>query len=72
MKRSMFCCALLVVFAIISTSASSREIDKAGLRAMRALQENENPVDIDQGARGLVAAAVDSYCLIWYDFEHMN
>ena len=73
MKRSMFCYALIFIFALISTSASSREIDKAGLRAMQALQDNENPIDIDQGMRGLVSSAsVDSFCLVWYDFEHMN
>jgi len=73
MKRSLVCCVLICACIAISMRVASREIDKAGLRVMRALQENENPVNIDQGARGLVAAtAVDSYCLIWYDFEFMN
>jgi hypothetical protein len=40
---------------------------------MRALDENENPANVEQGARGLMtSAAIDSYCLVWYDFEQMN
>jgi hypothetical protein len=40
---------------------------------MKAVVDNENPELIDQGARSLnTAAAVDSYCLVWYDFEQMN
>ncbi len=73
MKRVMALCAVSVVCLVISIPAFSREIDKTGLRIMRSLQDNENPVNIDQGARGLVtAAAVDSYCLVWYDFETLN
>jgi hypothetical protein len=54
-------------------TVSARDIDKTGKRIMQALHENENAELIDQGARGLVtSAAVDSFCLVWYDFETMN
>ncbi|MCK4539408.1 MAG: T9SS type A sorting domain-containing protein, partial [Candidatus Krumholzibacteria bacterium] len=67
-----FACVLSISLSIHET-AEARKIDRAGIRIMQALHENENPVEIDQGARGLqLSASVDTYCLVWYDFEAMN
>ncbi|MCK4537818.1 MAG: T9SS type A sorting domain-containing protein [Candidatus Krumholzibacteria bacterium] len=72
LKAKVCLLVALSAFFIIAT-VSAREIDKRGLRLMKSLHENENQEFIDQGARGLVtASAVDSYCLVWYDFETMN
>ncbi|HSG29041.1 MAG TPA: hypothetical protein VLA34_11215, partial [Candidatus Krumholzibacterium sp.] len=64
-------CAALVTVSVAGTEA--RKIDRAGLRIRQALDENENPVFIEQGIRDLqTSAAVDTYCLVWYDFEQKD
>ncbi|HSG29168.1 MAG TPA: hypothetical protein VLA34_11865, partial [Candidatus Krumholzibacterium sp.] len=72
MKKIMIFASILCVCLYVS-AAGAREIDKAGLRIMRMLHEDENPAFIDQGARDMKAAsAVDTFCLVWYDFETMD
>ncbi len=73
MRKAKVCLLVALSAFFIVATVSAREIDKRGLRLMKSLHENENQEFIDQGARGLMtASAVDSYCLVWYDFESMN
>ena len=73
MKRTVLFLTLVFLIAGWGMTLSARKIDRQSLRIMRALHENENPVVMDQGMRSLQASAqVDSFCLVWYDFETMN
>ncbi len=68
----------ILAASFFSVDVSARERAKPGLRPERAVSENEmtelvDPGLIDSGLRGLYEeAAVDTYCLVWYDFEIMN
>ncbi|MBN2070960.1 MAG: T9SS type A sorting domain-containing protein [Candidatus Krumholzibacteriota bacterium] len=73
MRKALVILLGVCLLAAFVGTVSARDIDKSGKRIMRALHENENLENIDQGARSLMTAAtVDSYCLAWYDFEQMN
>ncbi|MCK4537225.1 MAG: hypothetical protein KAV42_00370, partial [Candidatus Krumholzibacteria bacterium] len=73
MRKALVLLLGVCLLAMFVGAVSARDIDKAGKRVMKSLHMNENQEFIDQGARGLMtASAVDSYCLVWYDFEQMN
>jgi hypothetical protein len=63
----------ILVSSIFSAQAAARERTNPGLRPMRAMSETEMTPLADPGLRGLYEeAAVDTYCLVWYDFETLN
>jgi hypothetical protein len=67
----------ILVIAILATGIASngaaREASKPGLRMTRAESETQDPGLVDPGLRSLYEeAAVDTYCLVWYDFEIRN
>ncbi|MCU0639915.1 MAG: hypothetical protein MUF59_08605, partial [Candidatus Krumholzibacteria bacterium] len=73
MRKALVLILGVCLLAMLVGAVSARDIDKSGKRIMKAVGENENLDMIDQGARSLAtAAAIDSYCLAWYDFEQMN
>jgi hypothetical protein len=63
---------LLVLFI---GSVSAREAYRGGRSIMRSWSDDEfdDPMLLDAGVRDLYTAAqVDTFCLVWYDFESMN
>ncbi len=57
----------------IASNGAAREAAKPGLRMTRAESETQDPGLVDPGLRGMYEeAAVDTYCLVWYDFEIRN
>jgi hypothetical protein len=69
--------AILVIAILVSFSFSSgvaaRETANPGLRPVRGISEEQMTELVDPGLRGLYEeAAVDTYCLVWYDFEINN
>ncbi|HSG29063.1 MAG TPA: hypothetical protein VLA34_11325, partial [Candidatus Krumholzibacterium sp.] len=73
MRKALVVLLGVCLLAMFVGSASARNIDKTGKRVMRAMGDAEAYMDIDQGARSLMtSAAIDSYCLAWYDFESMD
>jgi len=73
MKRSVIVVSALVVLLCIAASAFAREPVTRGLRPERAWTQQEFPELTDPGLMGLVeSAAVDTYCIVWYDFETMH
>ena len=65
--------AIAILATCVSSTGETREAAKPGLRITRESSEAE-PYDIvDPGLRGLYEeAAVDTYCLVWYDFEQIE
>jgi hypothetical protein len=73
MKRFPVILACVCLAAALATSVSARDPVNRGLRPAQPWTETELPELIDPGLRGLNAeAAVDTYCIVWYDFEHWN
>ena len=73
MKRLLIVCACVCLAALLASSVSARDPVTRGLRPARPWTETELPELIDPGLRGLNAeAAVDTYCIVWYDFEYIN
>ncbi len=65
--------AIAILATLIGTTGAAREAAKPGLRMTRAESEVPSPDLVDPGLRGLYEeAAVDTYCLVWYDFEIRN
>jgi hypothetical protein len=73
MKRFLVVCACVCLAAALASSASARDPMTRGLRPARPWTETELPELIDPGLQGLnMEAAVDTYCIVWYDFEQFN
>ncbi len=73
MRKALVLILGVCLLAMFVGAVSARDIDKSGLRVMKTVNSDEKPEFIDQGARSLMtAAAVDSYYIVWYDFEPMN
>jgi hypothetical protein len=68
----LFFCLLLLSSHLIS-SADARELRDQGIRPMRSESESAVQSDLYQIGEGVegryVSAAVDTYCIVWYDFE---
>jgi hypothetical protein len=65
--------AMVILAACVASTGAAREAAKPGLRMTREDPEAQSPGLIDPGLRGLYEeAAVDTYCLVWYDFEIKN
>jgi hypothetical protein len=72
MRKALVVLLGVCLLALFVGSVSARDIDRSGKRAMRAIGEEEY-ADLDQGIQTLMtAAAADTYCIVWYDFETMN
>ena len=77
MKRSILVLLLVAcIIAVVADSAAARDPLRQGRRFERQEQplRSEDYADLlDPGLRGLMeSAAVDTYCVIWYDFESSN
>ena len=65
--------AIAILATLIGSTGAAREAARPGLRMMREDPEAQLPGLVDPGLRGLYEeAAVDTYCLVWYDFEIKN
>jgi hypothetical protein len=68
--------AVPLAVLLLTPSADSRETKQGQIRFQQAISEGEFLSDIAALDPGLLAryssAAVDTYCLVWYDFEAMN
>jgi hypothetical protein len=63
----------ILATCIFSAAGETRDMARPGLRPIRAQSELETNELVDPGLRGLYEeAAVDTYCLVWYDFEVSN
>ncbi len=73
MKALSAILAIAIIAASVSSTVAAREEAKPGLRPVRASCE-AGPYDLaDPGLRGLYEeAAVDTYCIVWYDFEQFD
>ncbi|MCX5753958.1 MAG: hypothetical protein NTW97_10025, partial [Candidatus Krumholzibacteria bacterium] len=70
MRRALIGASVLLFLTI---SAAAQEPIEREPRFERARGSGEYPELVDPGLRGLnEAAAVDTYCLVWYTFEQMN
>jgi hypothetical protein len=63
------------LLALFVGSVSAREVNRSERAIKRSWSDAEfaDPGLLDAGVRGLYTSAqVDTYCLVWYDFEQMN
>ncbi len=70
-----FACLLTLALILLGSvsDVSARDTRDNGLRFHKATAEITDPADIDQGLRTLMtAAATDTYCIVWFDFEFMD
>ncbi|MCX5754171.1 MAG: hypothetical protein NTW97_11120 [Candidatus Krumholzibacteria bacterium] len=73
MKSLSAILAIAILATCFAVNGAAREAAKPGLRMMREDPEAQMPGLVDPGLRGLYEeAAVDTYCLVWYDFETLN
>ncbi len=72
--KHFICFLTLVVLVLCSLSVvSARDIRNDGLRFHEAEADGSDPSAIDPGLQTLMAAAAaDTYCIVWYDFEFME
>ncbi len=71
MRKALVVLLGVCLLALFVGSVSARDIDRSGKRVMMAIEEN--PALIDSGLQTLMAAAAaDTFCLVWYDFEQMD
>lgn len=69
MRKALVILLGVCFLALFIGSVSAREVDKVGKRVYRDWTEEEYPLVNDQGAHRFTSAAVDTYCLVWYNFE---
>ena len=70
MKALTAILAIAILATCMASTGAAREVAKPGLRMMREDPEAHAQELVDPGLRGLYEeAAVDTYCLVWYDFE---
>jgi hypothetical protein len=65
----------MCLLALFIGSVSAREVNTSERAIMRSWSDNEftDPGLLDAGVRDrYTAAQVDTFCLVWYDFEQMN
>ncbi|MFA4948909.1 MAG: hypothetical protein WC674_10450, partial [Candidatus Krumholzibacteriia bacterium] len=73
MKALSAILAIAILATLIGSTGAAREAARPGLRMMRENSEDRMSGLVDPGLRGLYEeAAVDTYCLVWYDFEIKN
>jgi hypothetical protein len=74
MQRLAIAVACAILALSLSTPLSARDPARLGLRPAVPWTETELPHLEDPNLRELnmMEAAVDTYCIVWYDFETMN
>ncbi len=73
MNRLSFVAVCVCLAILLSAPASARDPVNRGLRPARPWTETELPELVDPGLQGTnMEAAVDTYCIVWYNFEAMN
>jgi hypothetical protein len=73
MRKALVLLLGVCLLALFVGSVSARDIDRSGTRAIKDVADDENPALIDQGLQTLMAtAAVDTFCIVWFDFEQMD
>ena len=69
-----FCFLLLAAMAL--EPAAAREVRDQGIHVMRSESESSAQLDLSLIEQSLgsryTSAAVDTYCIVWYDFEILN
>jgi hypothetical protein len=71
MRKTLVLVLGVCLLAFFIGSASARDVRKDELRAMKDWSADE--YDLDQTSRDLYTAAqVDTYLIVWYDFETMD
>lgn len=73
MKNILSIVLVVCLLTVLTGSAASRDRVKEEMRVFRTFVEEIDPLDLDQGIRSLhTAAATDTYCIVWYNFEPMD
>jgi hypothetical protein len=75
MKNIALIILLVGLCTLFSGSVHSRGSNRAGRAIMKSWSDDEyaDPLLLDAGVRERYASAqVDTFCLVWYDFEVMN
>ena len=73
MKRAIAICAALVFWAALVASVDARPRPESAIRMTRESGDLESQWALDPQLRGMYeGAAVDTYCIVWYDFEVGN
>ncbi len=74
MNRLLFAVACVCIAILLSPHAFARDPMRSGLRPAVPWTETELPhlEDPNLMERGITEAAVDTFCIVWYDFESMN
>jgi hypothetical protein len=77
MKRIAHVMLVACLILSLAVTVFARPKKTPGLRPMRPVSDNEfevvDPLQDYQATRGrFTSAQVDTYCIVWYDFEEMN
>ncbi len=75
MRKALVITLSVCLLALFIGSVSAREVNKTERAVMRAWSDDEftDPMLFDQGVRDrFTSSQVDTFCLVWYDFEQMN
>ena len=73
MRKLCFIVLCVCAAALLAGAAPARDRVPRGLRPEQPWTETDANARIDPGLRGLYEeAAVDTYCIVWYDFETLN
>lgn len=72
MRKALVIVLGVCFLALFIGSVSARDVKNAEKHVYRDWTESEFPTEIEQGARMFTSAAVDTYCIVWYDFETAN
>jgi hypothetical protein len=75
MRKVTIIVFVVCLIALFVEPVSPREVSRAGRAITRPWSDDEfvDPVLLEAGVRDLrTSAQVDTFCLVWYDFEQMN
>jgi hypothetical protein len=73
MKKALVLILGVCFVALLIGSVAARDVVKPGLRVAKDWTPDPATDAVDPGLRGLYeTAAVDTYCLVWYNFEQMS
>ena len=75
MRKALVLTLSVCLLALFIGSVSAREVNRSDRAVMRSWSDSEftDPGLLDAGIRDrYTAAQVDTFCLVWYDFEQMN
>ena len=73
MRTLCFVALVVCLVATLAGPAAARESTTTRLRATMDWSQESSEKSADPGLRGLYEeAAVDTYCIVWYDFEQID